>query len=243
MKQRNVVIDCDPGVDDAIALLLALRSPDLNILGITTVAGNVPIEKVTRNALVIVEQSKNIVPVYQGCGQAIMGAGVTAEYVHGTDGLGNIGFPDPTIRKAEEHAVDFLVKTFQEAEEPIELITLGPLTNVAMALVRAPEIVKNIKSLVMMAGAYEGGNTTAAAEFNIYVDPEAADIVFRSAVPYKTMVGLEPNFKGGELLETDIGKIESSESTWCQMAGRLLRASFNRRKEYDENRNTIPCAI
>ena len=232
MKPRNVIIDCDPGVDDALALLLALRSPALRVLGITTVAGNVPVEKVTRNALVIVENSGKIVPVYQGCRRAIMGHGETAEYAHGSDGLGDVGFADPSIKIESEHSIDFLARSFKEADDPIDLITLGPLTNVAMALIKEPGIVKKIHSLVMMAGGNDNGNSTPAAEFNIFVDPEAADIVFRSGIPSITMVGLEPNHQGGQISPEDVARIEASDSTWCNMAGRLLRSQLSRWKEF-----------
>ena len=232
MKPRNVIIDCDTGVDDALALLLALRSPSLNVLGITTVAGNVPLNKVVRNTLVVVEQSGNTVPVYQGANKALMGVSETAEYAHGSDGLGDVGFPDPSLAKNSEHAVDYLVRTYKESEEPIDLVTLGPLTNIAMALQREPGIGKRINSIVMMAGGIDSGNSTAAAEFNIWVDPEAADIVFRSDIPKKTMVSLEPNHQGGQIHPEDVDCIEGSEHPWCQMAAKLLRSQLSRWEKF-----------
>ncbi len=231
MNPRNVIIDCDTGVDDALALLLALRSPALNVLGITTVAGNVPLNKVVRNTLVVVEQACKDVPVYQGASRALMGAGQTAEYAHGSDGLGDIGFPDPTRARCPEHAVDYLVRMFMEYPEPIDLITTGPLTNVAMALQKEPLIETRIRSLTMMAGGIEGGNSTAAAEFNIWVDPEAADIVFRSAIPNKTMVALEPNRQGGGIYPGDVDRVEVSGDAWCGMAAKLLRSQLKRWQE------------
>ena len=227
MDRRNVVIDCDTGVDDALALLLALRSPAFNVLGITTLAGNVGLDKVVRNTLIVVEQSGTHVPVYRGTATALLGPGYTAEYVHGGDGLGDIGFSDPQATPADGHAVDFLIQTFMDATEPVELITLGPLTNVAMALIKEPRLEERIPSLLMMAGGITNGNSTAAAEFNIYVDPEAADIVFRSRVP-KTMVALEPIRDGATLAPEDVQQIEARDTPWCQMAGRLLRFQLDR---------------
>ncbi len=134
MQPKNVIIDCDTGVDDALALLLALRSPEFNVLGITCVAGNVPIDKVVRNTLVVVEHSGKVVPVFRGAFRPLLGPSETAEYAHGSDGLGDIGFPEPMLQENSEHAVDFLVRTFMEATEPIDLITTAPLTNIALAL-------------------------------------------------------------------------------------------------------------
>ena len=241
MEKRNVIIDCDTGVDDALALLLALRWPGFNVLGITNVAGNVPLQKVVRNTLVVVENSGTDVPVFQGASQALNGSGETAEYAHGSDGLGDVGFPDPKGVKNDEHAVDFLVRTFMEYPEPVELITLGPLTNIALAILKEPLITEKIKSLVMMAGGIFNGNSTAAAEFNIWVDPEAADLVFRSGIKNITMVPLEPNTQGGGIHPDDIEKLEKSSAPWCQMAAKLLRSQMNRWKKYtNEERNPTP---
>jgi len=219
---KKVIIDCDTGVDDAMALLLALRSLALDVLGITTVAGNATLDKVVRNTLVVVEQAERDVPVYPGAVRPLMGAWTTAENAHGSDGLGDVGFPDPQSAAADMHAVDYLIETFLEAEEPVHLITLAPLTNVALALAKAPELEEKIASLVMMAGGINGGNVTAAAEFNVWVDPEAADIVFRSAIP-KTMVGLEPIRLYGGITSEDVDQLEAKQTPWCQMIGRLLR--------------------
>ena len=231
MHQQNVIIDCDTGVDDAMALSFALRAPGFNVLGITTVAGNVPLHKVTRNTLVIVELAGRQTPVYRGMDRPLIAPLVTAEYAHGNDGLGNVGFPEPQSQLAEEHAVDFLIRSFMEATVPITLITLAPLTNIAMALLKEPRLEEHIPHIVMMAGGITGGNTTAAAEFNVYVDPEAADIVFRSRIP-KTMVGLEPIYEGGLLHDADVTQIEACPSPWCWAVGRLLRQNLDRWKDY-----------
>lgn len=226
MQRKRVIIDCDTGVDDAMALLMALRSPALDVVGITTVAGNATLDKVVRNTLLVVEQAEREVPVYPGAVRPLMGAWTTAENAHGSDGLGDVGFPDPTGYAEDTHAVDYLVEAFLEAEEPTHLITLAPLTNVALALAKAPELEQKIASLVMMAGGINGGNVTPAAEFNVWVDPEAADIVFRSAIP-KTMVGLEPIRLDGGITSEDVDQLEATETPWCQMIGTLLRHRLN----------------
>lgn len=184
---RKIIIDTDPGQDDAVAILLALASPeDFDVLGIVAVAGNVSLAQNARNALKVVELSgRTDVPVYAGCERPMRRHLVTAEHVHGDTGLNGPGLPEPKIKLRKQHGVDFVVETLL-AHEPgsITLCTLGPLTNIAMALVKAPEIAPRIKEIVMMGGAYfEVGNITPAAEFNIYVDPEAADVVMRSGIP------------------------------------------------------------
>lgn len=227
MSPRNVIIDCDTGMDDAQALLFALRAPQFNVVGITNVAGNVSIGKVVRNTLVVVEHSGKTVPVYEGAYCPLLGSPETAEYVHGSDGLGNIGFPEPALKKADEHAVDYLVRTYMEATEPIELITLAPLTNIAMALKMERRLEERIPSLVMMAGAADAGNTQPMSEFNVVADPEAAEIVFKSRIPNKVMVGLDPIRKVGFYPE-DVKKLKASPQPWCQMAAKLLDFTHNR---------------
>jgi len=227
LATRSVVIDCDTGVDDAIATLLALRSPVLNVLGITTVAGNASLDKVVRNTLVVVEHSGKRVPVLRGSPRPMLCRLETAEHAHGSDGLGDIGFPEPEGTAGAEHAIDFLVRTFTESAGPVHLITLGPLTNIGLALLREPALASLISSLVMMAGGIVGGNATAAAEFNVFVDPEAADIVFRSGIPM-TMVPLDPIVADATLEAQHVERIEQSNAPWCWMAGRLLRQRLER---------------
>jgi purine nucleosidase len=191
---RKIIIDTDPGQDDAVAILLALASPEeLEVLGIVAVAGNVGLAQNARNALKVVELSgRTDVRVFAGCERPMRRKLVTAEHVHGPTGLDGPDLPEPAIRLEEKHGVDFIVDTLR-AEPPgtVTLCTLGPLTNVAMALVKAPDIAPRIREIVMMGGAYfEVGNITPAAEFNIYVDPEAADVVLTSGVPV-TMLPLD----------------------------------------------------
>ncbi len=185
--KRRIIIDTDPGQDDAVAILLALASPDeFDVLGIVAVAGNVPLAHTERNARRIVELAgRPEVPVYAGCVHPMVRKLTTAEHVHGRTGLDGVDLPEPGIALQKQHGVDFIVETLRGAEPgSITLCTLGPLTDVAMALVMAPDITRGLREIVMMGGAYfEVGNITPTAEFNIYVDPEAADVVMRSGVP------------------------------------------------------------
>lgn len=191
---RKIIIDTDPGQDDAVAMLLALASPqELEILGIVAVAGNIGLHHNSNNARKIVELSgRTEVPVYAGCSRPLRRTLVTAEHVHGDTGLNGPVLPDPTIPLQAQHGVDYIVDTLMAAEpRTITLCTLGPLTNIAMALIKQPAIAGRIAEIVMMGGAYfEVGNITPAAEFNIYVDPEAADIVMRCGAPI-TMLPLD----------------------------------------------------
>lgn len=184
---RKIIIDTDPGQDDAVAILLALASPEeLDVLGIVAVAGNVGLHHNANNARKVVELSGRAeVPVYAGCSRPMRRHLVTAEHVHGDTGLNGPDLPEPTIPLQSQHGVDFIIDTLMQAEpNTVTLCTLGPLTNIAMALVKEPAIADRIQEIVMMGGAYfEVGNITPAAEFNIYVDPEAADVVMRCGAP------------------------------------------------------------
>ncbi|WP_349740637.1 nucleoside hydrolase [Roseateles cavernae] len=191
--RKKIIIDTDPGQDDAVAILLALASPELEVLGLTTVAGNVPLALTSRNALMICELAgRRDIPVYAGADRPLLKPLVTAEFVHGKTGLDGPTLPEPMLALAEGHAVDFLIDTLMR--EPVGSVTLcplGPLTNIALALAREPRIAARIERIVLMGGGgFEGGNITPAAEFNIYVDPHAADLVFRAGVPI-TMAPLD----------------------------------------------------
>ena len=186
MAPRNIIIDTDPGQDDAIAILLALASPeDLTVLGITTVAGNVPLDLTQKNARIVCELAgQPNIKVFAGCDRPLERALITAEHVHGKTGLDGPILPDPEMPLQSEHAVDFIINTLRhEKAGTVTLCVLGPLTNIATAFQRAPDIVERLQEIVLMGGAYfEVGNITPTAEFNIYVDPQAADIVFKSGV-------------------------------------------------------------
>ena len=187
---RKIIIDTDPGQDDAVAILLALASPELEVLGLTCVAGNVPLARTTHNARVICELAgRPDIKVFAGCDRPLVRKLVTAEHVHGKTGLDGITLPDPVMALQDQHAVDFLIDTLRaEAPGSVTLVPIGPLTNIASAMQRAPDIAGRIAEIVLMGGAYfEVGNITPAAEFNIYVDPEAAEIVFKSGVPLVVM--------------------------------------------------------
>ena len=190
---RKIIIDTDPGQDDAVAILLALASPELELLGITCVAGNVPLPLTARNARIVCELAgRTEMRVFTGCDRPLKRTLVTAEHVHGKTGLDGADLPDPAMPLQSDHAVDFLINTLrQEPAGSVTLVPIGPLTNIATAMARAPDIVPRIGRIVLMGGAYfEVGNITPAAEFNIYVDPDAAEIVFRSGAPM-TMVPLD----------------------------------------------------
>ncbi len=188
---RKIIIDTDPGQDDAFAILLALGSPeDIDLLGIVAVAGNVPLALTQKNSRMICELAgKPDVKVFAGCDRPLKRKLVTAEHVHGKTGLDGPVLADPKMPLQEQHGVDFIIETLRrEASGTVTLCPLGPLTNIAAAFLKAPDVVAKVQQIVLMGGAYfEVGNITPAAEFNIYVDPEAADIVFKSGVPLVVM--------------------------------------------------------
>lgn len=191
MAAIPLIIDCDPGVDDAIALMLALNSPELAIQGITVVAGNVPLPLGQRNARQICELvGRRDIPIFAGCPRPLLRSLITAEAVHGKTGLDGATLPDPTLPLQATHAVPYLIDTLQRTPEPIILATLGPLTNVAVALIQAPSIRDKIAQIAMMGGGITQGNVTPVAEFNIYVDPHAAQVVFTSGIPI-TLISLD----------------------------------------------------
>lgn len=188
---QKIIIDTDPGQDDAAAIMLALGSPEeLEVLGICAVAGNVPLRLTSRNVRIICELcSRPDIPVFEGAAGPIARPLITAEHVHGSTGLDGTELPEPSMVVQAQTAVDFVVETLmREPAGTVTLCTLGPLTNIALALRQKPEIAARIQRLVMMGGGFfEGGNITPAAEFNIYVDPEAAAEVFAAGIPITMM--------------------------------------------------------
>ena len=194
MTKRPIIIDCDPGQDDAICLLLAMSSPDeLDILGVTTVAGNVPLALTERNARQVRDiAGRRDVPVYAGCSKPMVRDLITAEHVHGKTGIDGIDIVEPKQPLEKQHAVDFIVDTLSGADnDSITLVPMGPLTNIGQAFTKDPSILRNVEQIILMGGAMrEGGNISPSAEFNILVDPHAADIVFRCGRPI-TVMGLD----------------------------------------------------
>jgi purine nucleosidase len=191
---RKIIIDCDPGQDDAVALLLAFASPDeLEVLGITTVGGNVPLDLTQRNARMMCDLAgKQDIPVYAGCAEPTVRPLITAEAIHGQTGINGIDVFEPETPLQSKHAVDFIVETLLAAEESsVTLVPIGPLTNIATAISREPAILSSVEEIVIMGGAMrEGGNRTPSAEFNIIVDPQAADLVYCCGRPI-TAMGLD----------------------------------------------------
>ena len=188
----KIIIDTDPGTDDAVAILIALAHfSDQEILGITTVAGNVGVKVGTINALRILEHAgRNNINVYEGESSPLKRELLTAEWVHGTDGLGGVPFPEPSKTEEDLDAVSFLKQSISSSEEKVTLCVLGPMTNIGKALIEKPEISDNIEQIIFMGGSAEGGNTTPAAEFNILVDPDATEIVLHSGTKL-VMMGLD----------------------------------------------------
>jgi purine nucleosidase len=191
---RRIIIDTDPGIDDAVAILLALAAPEeLEVLGIAAVAGNLPLPLTERNARRVCELAgRTDIPVYAGCARPMLRPLATAEHIHGETARDRLLLPEPTMAMRPQHGVDFLIEALN-SEEPgtITLCALGPLTNIAMALIKTPDVATTVAELVIMGGAcFELGNVTPAAEFNIHVDPHAAAIVFDSGIPI-TMIPLD----------------------------------------------------
>jgi purine nucleosidase len=188
---KKILIDCDPGLDDALALLLAHGDPELDLVGVTTVGGNVGIERTTANALALREYlGFDGVPVGAGAGHPLCGETKEASHVHGVSGIGRVVLPEPSLLPHELGAVDLLVETLRAQPGVIHLVAIGPLTNIALALQKEPRITEWAASFTIMGGSYTRGNTTAAAEFNIYADPEAARVVFEADWQV-VMVGLD----------------------------------------------------
>ncbi len=222
----RVIIDTDPGVDDALALLLAMRSPELNIEAITAVAGNVPLELTLPNALRMVEiAGRTDIPVAAGAKAPLVRRLVTATYAHGENGLGGAVFPEPKIKPVSEPAAEFIRQVVRKYPGEVTLITIGPQTNVAAALNSDAELAAMVKSLVMMGGSLSGGNITPAAEFNVYVDPEAARVVFQSGIPI-TMVGLDVT-RRTSLTEDHVRRLEAAQNPVSQAAAKIARNAIN----------------
>ncbi len=211
----KTIIDCDPGHDDMMAIFVALADPEIELLGVTTVAGNQVGEKTYKNArkvLSLVQRSD--VPVSRGCDVPLFRPLTVAPDIHGVSGLEGADLPEPAFGGTGIHAVDFLAKTLEEASDPVTLVPTGPLTNIGILLRKHPQLLAKIREIVLMGGAVHESNVTPGAEFNIYVDPEAAHIVFESGLPI-TMVGLDVtnramfDFSDIDLIERMGGRVSS----------------------------------
>lgn len=224
--RKNIIIDCDPGIDDAIAILLAAANDDkLNILGITTVTGNQSIEKVTTNALKLVSFLNRDIKVAKGADTPLIREKRVVESVHGKTGMGNYELPEPSSKIASENAVEFLKNTLLSSDEKITLVPIGPLTNIALLFKVYPEVKEKIDEIVIMGGAISGGNVTPTAEFNIWADPEAAKIVFASGVRI-VMNGLDVTHSAG-LYRDDVNELLKSKGRVSNMCGEILSFYFN----------------
>src|SRR5580698_9486892 len=224
---QKVIIDTDPGVDDAFALFLALRSQELQVEAVTAVAGNVPLSLTLPNALRLVEiAGRNDIPVAAGASSPLIRRLVDASYAHGNNGLAGVNFPAPKLKPVKEPAADLICRIVRANAGAISIIGIGPLTNVALALREDPEIASMIQSIVLMGGSLSGGNVTPAAEFNFYVDPEAALIVFHSGIPI-TMVGLDVTRKV-QLRDEHVAALEAGKNPSSQAAGRIMRSTMER---------------
>ena len=226
-KPRRIIIDTDPGVDDAMAIFLALRSPELKVEAITAVSGNVPLAFTLPNALRLVEIAGHTeIPVAGGAAFPLVRRLVTAAYVHGNNGLGGVEFPEPKIKPAVETASELIRRIVRANPGEITIAAVGPLTNIATVLKADPGIAKLIKSLALMGGSLSGGNITPAAEFNFYVDPEAARVVFDSGVPV-IMVGLDVTHKV-LLHENHVRTLEAAQNPVSRAAAKIMRATLGR---------------
>lgn len=216
---KRIIIDCDTGIDDALALLLAIQYPDWEILGITAVSGNVPLEHTAPNCIRICTLAGKKIPVYAGAAQPLYRERHTAEMVHGKNGIGGVELP---LGYDVEHepALSYLTRIVHANPGDIEIIALGPLTNIAQAVLTDPHFSEQVGHLTIMGGAIHGGNATAAAEFNIYADPEAARIVFNAGIPM-TMVGLDVT--NWALLDYKIfDRWRNSDNAVVRTAGEIL---------------------
>lgn len=226
----RVIIDTDPGVDDAFALLLAMRSPEMKIEAITTVAGNVPLELTLPNALRMVEiAGRSDIPVSAGAKAPLLRRSVSAAYVHGENGLAGAEFPEPKMEPTPEPAAALIRQIIRKYPGEVTVITLGPQTNLATALNADPGLASAVRGVVMMAGSLSGGNITPAAEFNVYVDPEAARIVFQSGIPI-TMVGLDVT-RRASLTDAHVRALEAAQNPVSQAAAKIARHAIDHARD------------
>ncbi|ASX12685.1 pyrimidine-specific ribonucleoside hydrolase RihA [Aeromonas dhakensis] len=216
-----VILDCDPGHDDAIALILALASPELKVLAVTTSAGNQTPDKTLNNALrILTLLGRDDIPVAAGAPKPLARELIIADNVHGESGLDGPKLPDPAFAPVSMTALELMASCLRESPEPVTLVPTGPLTNIALLLAAHPELKSKIARVVLMGGAAGAGNWTPAAEFNIYVDPEAADMVFKSGLPI-TMCGLDVTHEA-QVMDEDIERVRAITNPVAQCVAGLL---------------------
>ena len=222
-----MILDVDTGVDDAFAVLFAALHPDINLLGITCVDGNTNVDQVVANTLKVLDAAgAGDIPVARGAVRPLLGVSQYAEYVHGADGMGDLGIAPSTRKVDPRSAVELLRDLIEGAKDPVTLVPVAPLTNIALFLRAFPESAKKIHRIVLMGGSASAGNATAAAEFNVWHDPEAAAIVFQSGVPI-TMYGLDVFMRPGITSEEALA-LKNSSTPAAQFAGSLIEAFIER---------------
>lgn len=249
---RKFIIDADTGSDDAVAILLALQNKEIDVLGITVVSGNVPLEQGVKNTLSTIEAAEQEIKVFAGAEKPLMRDYVeihglteftehvkspspisaSAQSVHGVDGMGDIGVTPKSLNYEEKKAVDFLIEKINQNPQEITIVTLGPLTNIALALQKDPSIAKKINHCYVMGGTSDGtGNVSSAAEYNIWVDPEAAKLVFNSGLQI-TMVGWDNSYKYAMLKEGEINQLKSLNSNLADFSVDIQKVLINLTKEW-----------
>lgn len=232
MPTKRILFDTDPGIDDAAAILLALASPELSVEGLSVVHGNCSVEQATKNALSILELAKAThVPVARGCALPLVQPSLLAPETHGNTGLGYAHLPTPVLRPIAQHSVDFLIEKILAAPGEITLVAIGPLTNIAIAIRKEPAIVKAVKEVIIMGGAIRAdGNVTPLAEFNTYVDPHAAHIVYHSGMPI-TLVPLDVTYQC-ILKQADIERLQKISSPISSFLTEATRFYMEFHREY-----------
>lgn len=243
---KKIILDCDPGHDDAVAILLALGSDKIDLLGITTIGGNQTLHKVTYNALAVLEEVKEYnTPVAAGCASPMVRELETAPSIHGDTGLDGVDLPEPTQKIIDKHGVDFIIDTVMSNEPgTITLVPTGPLTNIAMAMRKEPRIVERVKEVVLMGGGVHVGNWSAVAEFNIKVDPEAAHLVFNA--PWQvTMVGLDLTHQAlcTPARQRDIESIGTPTAIFVSQLMDFFRKSYEQNQGFVDPPVHDPCTV
>ena len=243
---KKIILDSDPGHDDAVAILLALGNKNIDLLGVTTIGGNQTLHKVTYNALAVLEQAHEYkVPVAAGCAKPLVRELETAPGIHGDTGLDGVDLPKPSRSVIDKHGVDFIIDTIMGNEpKTITLVPTGPLTNIAMAVRKEPRIVDRVKEVVLMGGGVHVGNWSAVAEFNIKTDPEAAHIVFHEAWPV-TMVGLDLTHQAlcTPAVQSRIDAIDTDLSRFCSGLMDFFRASYRDNQDFVDPPVHDPCTV